>query len=346
MQVRLFHNNPNDAQLWDDFVREFPGATSDHLWGWREVLTKSFRFREAYYLGVMREEKVTGVLPLYCVPDGFRGRQLISIPFANYGGICAEDSQTAETLVQAAGNLARQIRCAQVELRHLKPQQIKGTSSQPSTKHSRFFLSLTNDEDAQFIKLGQNLRSKVRRAKKRGLRSFVSRDVRQLYPVYTHTSKRQGTPCFPRSYFEEILRVFSEDSEILFVARENKVIAFYLIIYFKDRALFQLCGSYSEEYSNYPNEFIYWEALKRCIEKGVRKVDFGRSRVDSGCAAFKRNLRYQELPHAYEYVFSTKEQDGEEESEKSKFRWAMKAWQQLPEPVANYLGPKVLRYFS
>ena len=43
-----------------------------------------------------RAGKITGVLPLFLVSNWIVGRCLISTPFADYGGICAEDEESAD----------------------------------------------------------------------------------------------------------------------------------------------------------------------------------------------------------------------------------------------------------
>ena len=75
---------------WDSYVQSSASGTFFHLTGWKRVVEKTFGFRPAYRYAC-DGGKIRGILPLFVAPVLPFGRCLLSVPFAVYGGICADD---------------------------------------------------------------------------------------------------------------------------------------------------------------------------------------------------------------------------------------------------------------
>ena len=80
---------------WDAFVDAHRDGTADHLWRWREVFDDVFGHQSSY-LVARRRDSLVGVLPLVRFQSRLFGRCLISVPFLNYGGVLASDSEAAQ----------------------------------------------------------------------------------------------------------------------------------------------------------------------------------------------------------------------------------------------------------
>lgn len=342
--VKIFQNSPEEARKWDDFVLAHPQGTSDHLWCWRRILEKAFGFRDVYYLGAFEGDKLQGILPLFLIPRGLQGKALTSIPFGNYGGICATTAEAEAALFQKAASLLNEKTGLYLELRHRNP--IENPKLKvPSHSHSRYFVPTSNPE-THWKEIGQNNRSKIQRARKWGLKITESRDADAMYPIYTHTAHRQGVPCFPKSYFQEILREFGENSKILLVQHEGQFIAYYLNLYFKNVVVAQFAGSFSDHYSYYPNELLFWTAIEEACALKFREFDFCRSREGSGTANFKKKLRFHSEPLPYQYYLPEGTDLPSHSPTNSKFQLAIKVWRKLPLGVTLWTGPKLVRYFA
>ena len=344
MDIRRFDDTPADAQAWEAYVARCPQATSDHRWGWRRVLARTFGFTP-HFLAAVAGEQVHGILPLFEIPRGFRRIALVSIPFGNYGGICADSPAATAALLAAAKELLAARRGAYLELRHRVPL-AEATLRQSTHQHSRFVLPLASDPAIHARRMGQNNRSKVHRAVRRGLRTVLSQDVGRLYPIYVHTARRQGTPCFPRRYFEEILRTFGDTTRILFVVKGPRTIAFDVLLAFKDSLVCQFSGSLASFYDAYPNDFLFWSAIQHGCALGMKELDFCRSRIDSGTAAFKRKLRFAEEPLDFQYYLPSGQAVSMHGRAEARWQWAIRAWQHLPLAMTRLLGPTVIRYFA
>lgn len=89
---------------------------------------------------------------------------------------------------------------------------------------------------------------------------------------------------------------------------------------------------------------LYWEVLKLSIEQGAQSFDFGRSSKDASTLRFKKQWG-AEPEQLYWYSWAP---DGAIASAPSpddgKFALAIRVWQHLPVPVANLLGPPIVKY--
>jgi FemAB-related protein (PEP-CTERM system-associated) len=345
MNIRHCDDTPIDAQRWDAYVQRAPEATSDHLWGWRRVLRDAFGFAP-YSLAAVEGDRVVGVLPLFRVPRGVRHCALSSIPFGNYGGICADTPEAARALLDEAKVLMARLGADSIDLRHRVPMD-EPSLQQPGRGHSRFVLPLAEDPAVHLQQMGQNNRSKIARAGRKGLTWEVSQELDDLYAIYLHSSRRQGTPSFPRRYFEGIVREFAPATRIIYVKLGERRIAFDFVLVFKDSAVCQFSGSLSQYYECYPNEWLYWSAIQDGCSLKLKELDFCRSRLGSGTADFKRKLRFREEPLDYQYYLPNERLSPTPQvSARERYGWVIRTWQRMPLWMTQHLGPVVLKYLG
>jgi len=83
LQIERFTAAPTE---WDALVRRSAGWTHFHLYGWRDVIRRTYG-HESVYLGARDADgTLVGVLPLVYVRSLLFGRFLVSMPFVSYGG--------------------------------------------------------------------------------------------------------------------------------------------------------------------------------------------------------------------------------------------------------------------
>ncbi len=344
MYVRLFNDIAEDAQQWDAFVAQHEGATSDHMWGWRRVLHEAFDY-QPYYLGAFDGDIVRGVLPLFRVPRGWQKCALVSIPFGNYGGICAESPAASEALFLEAKGLLHQLNGEYLDLRH----QISLNQTElqaPRWSYLRYTMQLSGNVEDHFQRFGGKNRNQVRLAKKNGLRTEFKRDIDALYRIHLHTARRQGTPCFPRKYFELILQEFGSQVQVLFIMKSDISIAYDVFLKFKTSLVIQLNGSLSQYFRDRPNELLCWAGIEYGCHEGYRELDYCRSRQGSGTAAFKRKLRFTEEPLGYQYYVPNGSSVPEHTPANPKYQMAIQAWQRIPLLLTRHLGPAIVRHLA
>ena len=77
--------------------------------------------------------------------------------------------------------------------------------------------------------------------------------------------------------------------------------------------------------------------------RGLKVFDYGRSKVGTGPYAFKRNWGFEPTPLNYEYRLYKRESIPQNNPANPKYRLMIETWRRLPLPVANWLGPHIVR---
>ena len=88
---------------------------------------------------------------------------------------------------------------------------------------------------------------------------------------------------------------------------------------------------------------MYWEVMRRAAERGCRVFDFGRSKIGTGAHAFKRNWGFEPAPLDYRYTLRPGAAIPDQSPLNPKFRLFVEGWKRLPLPVANAVGPFIVR---
>ena len=83
--------------------------------------------------------------------------------------------------------------------------------------------------------------------------------------------------------------------------------------------------------------------MRRAAERGCRLFDFGRSKVGTGAHAFKHNWGFTPVPLHYRYRLAPGAAIPDHNPLNPKYRLFIAAWKRLPLPVANVLGPPIVR---
>lgn len=83
------------------YVTGHPRGTGYHLPAWLDVIRQAFGHKGSY-LAARRDGAVVGVLPLVFFSSRIFGRATVSMPFLNYGGVLADDSQVERALLERA----------------------------------------------------------------------------------------------------------------------------------------------------------------------------------------------------------------------------------------------------
>ena len=92
-----------------------------------------------------------------------------------------------------------------------------------------------------------------------------------------------------------------------------------------------------------PNHLLYWNIIEAAILDGSDCLDFGRSTPHEGTYRFKEQWGATPLPLYWEYPALPGGQIPDQSPANPKFRAAVALWKRLPLPVANAVGPHIVR---
>ncbi|MFO8005746.1 FemAB family XrtA/PEP-CTERM system-associated protein [Thioalkalivibrio sp.] len=329
-----------DHARWDAFVENCPQATFFHRAGWSTVLREAFG-HETHFLYAEMDGAIQGVLPLGRIRSRLFGDSLSSLPFCVYGGVAAVTEAAAAALDTRAQELARSLNVDYLEYRLREPRHPDWPTK--SELYFTFSRLLDPDVEANMNAIPRKQRRMVRKGIKAGLVSEVDRDIDRFYPIYAANVRRMGTPVFGPNYLRKLLDVFGDDCDVLTVTHEGEAVASVVSFWFRNEVLpYYGAGTpRAREVAGY--DFLYWELLRRACEAGYRVFDFGRSKRDTGSFSFKKNWGFEPQPLYYEYDLVRAREMPDVNPLNPKYRYFIAAWQRLPLPVANWLGPKISR---
>jgi FemAB-related protein (PEP-CTERM system-associated) len=328
---------------WDAYVQQHASGSICHLIAWKEVIERTFKY-EPRYLLVTDHEKIVGVLPLFLVKNVLLGRTLISTPLGVYGGICADDEEAGGKLRSAACEMARQEQVQYLELRESWPVEAEGF--QTKQLYVTFDLELPQSREELLKIFPRDTRYMIRKAQKNELIAVVdNRQLDTFYEIYSRSFSHLGTPVFSKRLFKNILEVMGERCELTTVWLGTKALASVLSFRFRDWILPYFGGSLVEGRPVAANNYMYYEVMGRALEVGVRRFDFGRSKLGSGSYAFKTQWNMRERPLPYQFYLVKRKSMPNFSPANPKFKLAISMWKALPLPITKILGPVMVRAF-
>ena len=340
-QVAIRPLSAVDSARWDAFVYETPAATFCHRAGWRRVIEQTFGHR-THYAFAERNGEITGVLPLTETKSRLFGHALVSNAFCVYGGPVASDEESLAALTDYAAEVLEKTRAEHLEFRTIDAEPSPGWLLKDSL-YVTFRREISPDHDKNLNAVPRKQRAEIRKGIANNLTARVGHDARTLHRVYGESVRNLGTPVFPRRYFELLCEEFGKDAEILIVENSGTPVSAVLSFYFRDEVLPYYGGGTVAARERRGNEIMYWEVMKRAADRGCRIFDFGRSKIDTGAFNFKKYWGFTPTPLKYKFKLRVGDQIPDINPLNPKYRLFIEAWKRLPLPVANLIGPHVVR---
>ena len=342
VQVRLFSLDADtDTLAWDSFTRAHDASLGYSGMVWMRIFRQTFG-HTPYPLAALRDGAICGVLPLMLVSSKLFGRFLISMPFVNYGGILADDAEAGQALVAEAETLRQRLEAKSVELRYCQP---SGSGLPMKETKVSMMLDLPETPDILWTGFKDKVRNQVRKARKSGLVCDTGHIdlLDDFYSVFCVNMRDLGTPVYARQFFTTVLAALPESTRILRVRLNNQCIAAGIIYTYGNTMQMPWASSLLAQRALCPNHALYWQALEAACLEGYTIFDFGRSTPESGPWRFKKQWGTREVPLHWEYILPPGERMPELNVKNPKFQLAIAAWKKLPLPVANTLGPWIVR---
>lgn len=342
-ELRVRDVVPGEDARFDAWVRARRGGTFFHQSGWRKVVEDVFQHR-AHYLVAERGRQWEGVLPLFFVKGPFLGSNLVSIPYAVYGGMLVDNPRAAVALRQHAERLGRRLGAGYIEFRN---EQRQFDDLPVSDLYVTFRKEIVGTADEILASIPKRARAEVRRARdKNGLTFSESRDLDEFYQLFQVNKRRLGSPPLPKRWFAALLDEFGRNVVIHIVRLpDSKAISGVMSFRMGDTLFAYYSGALHEHYATGVNDFTYFKIMEWCRDNDVRVFDFGRSRKDTGPAHFKKNMGFEALPLQYEYLLlSEKASMPQFHPGNPRLSFPRRVWSALPGFVTARLGDRLSRY--
>ena len=338
--VEVRQAEPGEEKECDRFVLSSSSGTLFHLSGWQTVV-RTVLGHKSFCFVARRGDCVSGVFRISLVRSRLFGDCLVSLPLAVYGGVCADDRESYDSLLEAGSKLADQLRVKYLEIRNRAeefPVPLPGRDL-----YVTFTQDLTPGPDKLLQTLPRDTRYMVRKSMKAGLEWTEDLSLPEFYDIYARSVHRLGTPVFSRDLFTRLRAEFPQHCRLFGVRKGKKAIAGVLCLYFKDQVLPYYGGALAEFNKDAPNNFMYWNLIAQSCREGYRVFDFGRSKRGTGSFQFKSGwgMQVSELPYRYHLVRA--KEVPQMSPVDQKFRAPVLAWKRLPFACTKLLGPRLIR---
>jgi FemAB-related protein (PEP-CTERM system-associated) len=340
--VQLLGNGAEERARWDAFVQSCPQATFFHRAGWQRVIEQSFGHK-TWFFYVEQAGEITGVLPLAQIKSQLFGHSLVALPFCVYGGVAATTPEAPALLDAAAEELAAALGVGHLEYRNFAATHEGNPKWQGKELYVTFRKAISADDEENMNAIPRKQRAMVRKGIKCNLVGEVDDDIERFFTAYSNSVHRLGTPVFSKKYFRQLKQEFADDCEIRVIVQDGQLVAAVMSFFFRDEVLPYYGGGMPLARDVAGNDFMYWDLMQSAAAKGYRVFDFGRSKQGTGAYDFKKNWGFTAQPLPYQYQLFVSQQLPDVNPLNPKYQLFIKLWRKLPLPLANLLGPHIVK---
>ena len=152
-----------------------------------------------------------------------------------------------------------------------------------------------------------------------------------------------GTPVYPTALLSRDLADAPRAHAHRVVRLKDAPVAAALLIAHRDTTEIPWASSLRRVNGLGVNMYPYWSVLEFAVQAGHAVFDFGRSTLDSGTYRFKKQWGAEPLQLHWHYWLKGGGEPPRLNPSNPKYRLAVAAWRKLPLPVANWLGPHLVK---
>lgn len=328
----------------DAYVLAHPAGTPFHRPAWMTAVDRATANRGLMFAAVSPSGQICGLLPLQHVRSRLFGQALVSSAFAVDGGILADGPAAVAALAAAAQSEAR----ARGDL----PVELRGGAAPGDDwrvcagQHLGFVRPLGMDDEAELLAIPRKHRAELRKALANPALTVEhgrsATHLRDHYRVYAECVRNLGTPVFPAKLFRAIVDGFGDDADITIVRESGRPVSAVLTLYHDGQVMPFWGGGVADARRLRSNELMYYRLMGHGRARGMQAFDFGRSKVDSGQAAWKKSFGFEPQPLVY-HDWSPTGQLRNISPTSAKYQRGVELWKKLPLPLANLIGPHIAR---
>lgn len=355
VDITVARARPQDAEAWDEFVEEHPEGRFCHLWGFRQVLEKTYGYR-CVYLNIFFQGNLIGVFPSVAITRG-SGR-LISQPFSEYGGPLTQTLSASQYKQLARGLLqvGEEENCRSIEIRGGVGLAQAAESGDWFKQHLHSYGILKLDEKEKLWRksLTNEARKGVNRARKAGLTADIRRGSRAIeapfYQLYLISMKRLGVPPHGGRFFTELAAAFGQHFVAAWIKYQGNPVAILSGLTTGKRIHIYSSVSDPKFWSMRPNDLAHWELIAWALDEGLRVFDFGPARYP-GQTHFKR--KWGVTFHEYNYyligprIAERPKKFQTIDTASTPIQVMSKIWRWVvPVPLTHIFGPPIRKYLT
>jgi len=295
MHYTLEELKKEDFDKWNEFVKENK-LTIFHTIKWKKVLESSFGFKPIYYIVKNENNEVVGVAPAFICRNFFK-KAIVSMPFFEYGGPFVKEGykESYKTIFNKYKKLVDNGEIDFVKIRSLQFDEDYGKIGfNKQLEAYDFYLDIEgkNFEDIwnSFTK-DSGIRTEFNKSVRNGVKTKTEKAPEILYNLVVKKDAKLGSPSFTKKFYLNVIRFLGSNSYYVTSYLEDNLLASMVSLKWGDELLLHQMGSDASYFNKSSTDILFVEQIRFAIENRLKKVDFGRSKLDSGHSFFKE--KYQ-----------------------------------------------------
>jgi serine/alanine adding enzyme len=152
-------------------------------------------------------------------------------------------------------------------------------------------LRLSVDEERTWRSMRDKSRNMVRKAQRAGLSVTAEPDaLSEFHALYADALLRRGVPAHRLSFLRAAVAGLGEKAELLTAQQSGRMVAGMLLVYGQDSAAYPIQAVTDDFRNSGAVQLLNWEAMRRCIRRGLAVLDMGESREGGSVYASKVNF--------------------------------------------------------
>ena len=326
---------------WDEYAAKMH-ASLYHQSDWRKLVKSVFGHQSHYLYASDKNQQIIGILPLIRLKSLLFGDYLVSMPYFNYGGCIADNTEVAESLYKASESLRQSLGCSHTELRN---NEAVNTPLPCREDKVTMLLDLPEDPDILWKNIGSKRRAQVKRPIREGV-TFEFGGIELLddfYHVFSINMRDLGTPVYSKKFFSAIFQWFPQSAKIAIVRLNGEAVGTGFLL--GDGKMMEIPWASTLRKVNKigVNMFLYWNILKATIELGYQTFDFGRSSKDAGTLRFKKQWGAEQKQLYWYYQLQEGMDIPQMNHNNKKYQLVINTWQKLPVALTKLIGPYIVK---
>ncbi len=328
---------------------DFPAFESElsfsGLDSWMNFVSDIYHYK-IYRYAVSEDSHPLAALGLVEIEHPVFGHYLTTAPFCSYGGFAFETSAARDLLLNEVRHLAEDIKADYISIRFDEGASTPPDNWSQNPAYSTYLIDLPFNPDELLNTFSSDHRNHIRKSIKKG---FIIRFghlelLDDMYEVLAKSMHELGSPYHSKTYLRKMAEYLGSVLEfaVLYTA-EGKIAGGGVFIYQGDTVFNLHANILQQARSAYAGEFLYWSAIERAIQKGLKTFDLGRSLVGSGNEVFKMKWSPRKQNLAYWHWLAPGHDLPSLNQKNPKFQIAMAIWKRLPAFIVRPLGPFLIR---
>lgn len=332
----------SDLHHAEAYVAGHPAASVWHRPGVSSFINRTYGHNTRYFCAYDDSGGIVGVFPLVQLNSRLFGNFLVSMPYFNYGGVLADNSDIAQQLIEEGEHWRQKLGAGHLEMRFCQDNELRLPQR---TDKVTFWLPLPSGIEDLWDSFQPKLRAQIRRGE-REMNGFTIGGpelLDEFYQVFANNMRDLGTPVYGKDFFRNLLETLDGKAWLVVARIDGQAVGCAFLTGYQGRMEIPWASTLRKYNHTSINMIMYWRVLEFAIQQRYEVFDFGRCSQDAGTYRFKQQWGAQPLTLHWDYLLPEGKALPALNPNNPKFRLLIAVWRRLPVWVTTLFGPYIVK---